>query len=98
MTLTLIGRATLTMVLLIAVVGTAINYLLGDLVILRASSNTVTSIVEGLVAAVLAYAVMEGWGTVTTRDFWAILIFGVVIAGFEFYFHNYLRKTEEVEP
>lgn len=79
-------------------VGTALNYLLGDLVILPASSNTTVSIVDGVVAAVLAYAVMEGMGTVTTRDWWAILIFGVLVAGFEFYFHNYLKKSEEVAP
>jgi len=80
------------------VVGTAINYLLGDLVILPASSNTWASIVDGLVAAVLAYAVMEGMGTVTSRDYWAILIFGVLVVGFEFFFHNYLKKSDEVAP
>ncbi len=94
----LIGSATWSQVLIIGVVATALNYLLGDLVILRASSNTLASIVDGLVAAILAYAVMEGWGATVTRDFWAILIFGVVIAGFEFYFHNYLKRSEEVEP
>jgi len=96
--LTLVGTATLTEVLIIAVVGTAINYLLGDLVILRASSNTWASVVDGLVAAVLAYAVMEGMGTVTRMDYWAILIFGVLVAGCEFFFHNYLKESEEVAP
>ena len=98
MALTLIGTATWTEVLIIAVVGTAINYLLGDLVILPSSNNTTASIVDGVVAAVLAYAVMEGMGTVITRDWWAILIFGVLVAGFEFYFHNYLKKSDEVAP
>lgn len=96
--MTLIGTATVTEVLIIAVVGTAINYLLGDLVILPASSNTWASIVDGLVSAVLAYAVMEGMGTVTGRDWWAILLFGVLVAGCEFFFHNYLKKSDEVAP
>jgi len=96
--LTLIGTATWTEILIIAVIGTAINYLLGDLVILPASGNTWASIVDGLVSVVLAYAVMEGMGKVTARDWWAILLFGVLVAGCEYFFHNYLKKSEEVAP
>lgn len=96
--LTLIGRATFAQVLVIAVVGTALNYLLGDLVIMPAGGNITASICDGLVAAILAYAVIRVWGVTSVVNWWALAVFAVLVAGFEYFFHNYLKESEEVAP
>lgn len=96
--LTLIGGATFTQVLVIAVIGTALNYLLGDLVILPAGGNITASIVDGLMAAILAYAVIRVWGVTDAVNWWSLAVFFVLVAVFEYFFHNYLKKSDEVAP
>lgn len=91
------SNATITEVLIIAVVGTAINYLLGDLVILRVGGNMTAALCDGLVAGILAWAVMMTW-RVKVINYWAILAFAVVVAVAEYFFHMYLKSSEEVEP
>ncbi|MEN6350883.1 MAG: DUF2512 family protein [Syntrophomonas sp.] len=96
--LTLIGRATFIQILVIAVVGTALNYLLGDLVLLPVGGNITASICDGLLAVILAFAVMRMWGAFATVSWWALLTFAILVAVFEYFFHNYLKKSDEVAP
>lgn len=97
LTLTLIGGATFTTILIIAVVGTAINYLIGDLLILPSTGNITASISDGLLAAIAAWAVIMIWG-ITAVNYWALAAFAILIAIGEYFLHNYLKRSEEVAP
>ncbi|HWP96126.1 MAG TPA: DUF2512 family protein [Syntrophomonadaceae bacterium] len=97
LTLSLIGNATIWEVLIIAVVGTALNYLLGDLVILPVGGNITAALCDGLVAGILAFAVMMTWGAKAV-NYWALLSFAILVAVAEYFFHNYLKRSEEVAP
>jgi hypothetical protein len=85
------------MLLMVAVLGTALNYLLGDLVILPATNNVVASIADGLLAAVTAYAV-DKLSPAFRTSFGSLLLFGVLIAVGEFFFHRYLVADRKVAP
>lgn len=84
-------------ILLLALAGTAINYLIGDLAVLPSMGNFVASIGDGLLAAVTAYIfdiLIAGFSTTWTTLLW----FGILVAIGEYFFHLYLKKDEKVAP
>ncbi|NPV93370.1 MAG: DUF2512 family protein [Firmicutes bacterium] len=83
--------------LVIAVLGTAVNYLLGDLVILPVSDNLMASVTDGLMAALLAYLV-DLLVPAFTASFMVLVAFTMLIAFGEYFFHQYLLKSEKVAP
>lgn len=93
----LIDRNALIWAFVVGLVGTVLNYLLGDLIILPKFGNIVASVGDGVLAALTALLVgilTPAFQTTTT----SLLIFAVLIAVGEYFFHQYLLRSEEVEP
>ncbi|MFP4697856.1 MAG: DUF2512 family protein [Eubacteriales bacterium] len=92
-----VGDSTFTFALIVAIVGTTINYLLGDLYVLRNFGNTIASIGDGVFAILAAYIIGAfAYGIrISPTEF---AVFGVIIALFEYFFHMYLLDTKEVAP
>jgi hypothetical protein len=84
-------------IFILTIAGTVLNYLLGDLVILRAFGNIIASISDGILSIIIAYAY-----SIMSPDFnvnWTtLIIFGVIIAVAEAIFHTYLKRDEKVAP
>jgi hypothetical protein len=92
-----IERNTLGTLLFVALACTVINYLVGDLLVLPNLGNIVASIGDGLLGALVAYGLdLILVGFITTIN--ALIIFGILIAIVEFFFHIYLTKRERVAP
>lgn len=89
--------STWSSILFLAVAGTILNYLLGDLLILPAAGNLVASVADGGLAALTAYLidrVSTGLKTTSGR----LMLFAVLIAVGEYFFHRYLIKSPKVAP
>ena len=83
-------------VLIIAITGTVLNYLIGDMLILPRLGNTIATVVDGLLSAVTAYTVLY-YSTVTYYTMTSILVFAVIVAVAEIFFHMYLVKSDIVK-
>ncbi|GAB6086666.1 DUF2512 family protein [Alkaliphilus crotonatoxidans] len=97
LTLGYMDRNPFMWILLVAILGTVLNYLLGDLVVLPKMGNVVAALGDGVMAALVAYVVAY-----FTRNFnttlRTLVIFGVLVAVVEYFFHNYLLKSDTVAP
>lgn len=84
-------------VLGVSLVGTTLNYLIGDLYILPKFGNLVASIADGGLAALTAYlmGVMARGNNIGTSS---LMVFGLLVALTEYFFHKYLLSTKKVEP
>lgn len=82
---------------LIAIVGTVVNYLVGDLMVLPSFGNTIASIGDGVMAIIVALF-FDLFSSVFDTSLLNYLVFGVVILAAEYFFHIYLKKSEEVAP
>ncbi len=82
---------------MVALIGTAVNYLVGDLMILRAAGNIVASIADGVMAAVVAY-IADLISSAFDTTWASLMIFAVIVAVAEFIFHRFLLKSEKVAP
>lgn len=86
-----------TWILLVSAIATAANYLVGDLAILPAAGNTVASIMDGVMAAVVAWLV-SFFVPEFTISVASLAIFGIVVAVAEYFFHSYLKQADKVSP
>ncbi|MGI5823031.1 MAG: DUF2512 family protein [Dethiobacteria bacterium] len=84
-------------VILVAILGTVIDYLAGDLLILPRVGSLIGAIINGGLAALIAIAVAAAAPAFTTTTF-SVLVFAVLIAVGEYFFHQYLLKADKVEP
>lgn len=82
---------------LIAILGTVVNYIVGDLMVLPNFGNTIAALGDGVMAALVALFV-DLFSTVFNTGFVNYLVFGVIVLVAEYFFHNYLKKSEEVAP
>lgn len=84
-------------VLGVSLLGTILNYLIGDLYILPNLGNLSASIADGGLAAITAWLMgtMVRGNNVGTSS---LLIFGLLVAIAEYFFHRYLLNTKKVEP
>src|SRR5690554_2250070 len=77
----------------LSVVVTVLNYLVGDLIILKNFDNSVASIVDLLLSALMAFVF-----SLINPDFrislFTIIVFAVIIGIFEYFYHNYLRQID----
>jgi hypothetical protein len=81
----------------LAVAGTLLNYLIGDLFVLPTFGNIVASIGDVLLGGLTAYMLdIFSPGVVTTYR--SLAVFGFIVAIAEFFFHMYLKSTDEVAP
>lgn len=93
----LIDRNAWIWAFVIGLAGTVLNYLLGDLLVLPKFGNIVASIGDGVLAALTAYLVDVLTPAFRTTSS-SLLIFAVLIAFGEYFFHQFLLRSEEVEP
>ncbi|MHB8156440.1 MAG: DUF2512 family protein, partial [Desulfocucumaceae bacterium] len=81
----------------LAIAATALNYLLGDLMVLPRYGNIMASVGDGILGALTAYVIdLIASGFRTT--FATLALFAILIAIGEYFFHKYLRRTDEVAP
>ncbi len=93
----LLDNNTMGWVAIVALAGTALNYLLGDLVVLPRMGNITASVGDGLMGAIIAYAFT--FIVPAFRVSWAsLLLFAVLIVVAEYAFHMYLKRSEKVAP
>lgn len=83
-------------ILAVSILVTAVNYLIGDLVLLPNYGNIAASIGDGVMAGIVAYIVSLLFETFDTTAA-ALITFGILIAIGEYLLHQYLTKKEEVE-
>ncbi|MZP29979.1 DUF2512 family protein [Heliobacterium undosum] len=96
-TLGYIAGSTWWGILLFSVAATALNYLLGDLIVLPRMGNLIASAGDGLLAAVTAYVLtffITGLRTTTP----ALVLLALLVAIGEYVFHMYLRADRKVQP
>lgn len=94
---TIIDNNSLGWVLGTSIAATALNYLIGDLMILPKYGNFSASVADGGLAALTAYlaAAMTRGNNVGMGS---LITFFLLIAVAEYFFHNYLLESEKVEP
>jgi hypothetical protein len=91
------GKLQIISLKLVAILGTVIDYLAGDLLILPRVGSLIGAIINGGLAALIAIAVAAAAPAFTTTTF-SVLVFAVLIAVGEYFFHQYLLKADKVEP
>ncbi|WP_347488118.1 DUF2512 family protein [Desulfoscipio sp. XC116] len=84
-------------IFVVAVVGTALNYFVGDLLVLPKYGNIVASVGDGVMASLTAY-IISLLAPAFRTSFTALAILAVLIAVGEYFFHQYLLRSEKVEP
>ena len=94
---TVLDRNALVWSTAVAVAGTILNYFLGDLYVLPKFGNLTASVGDGILAILVAYivdlAVLDFRTTVTS-----LILFGALVAVGEYFFHQYLLRSEKVAP
>ena len=84
-------------VFFVALTATVVNYLIGDLYVLPRFGNSIASIGDGVLGIVVAYIL-----GLMTRAFdptmGSLLVFGILIAVGEMFFHPYLMRANKVAP
>ncbi|HEY8444779.1 MAG TPA: DUF2512 family protein [Bacilli bacterium] len=83
-------------IVIFSVVATVINYLIGDMILLRRFGNIIASIADGIIAAIIAY-IFDLLSDDFTITFASALVFGILIAICEYVFHKYLVSNEDPE-
>jgi hypothetical protein len=81
----------------VALVGTVVNYLVGDLLVLPSLGNIIASIGDGAMGALAAYIISQLAPAFRVSST-SLFLFGVLIAIGEYFFHQYLRSSEKVAP
>lgn len=93
----LLGGNAWSWIFLVALVGTAANYVIGDLVVLPGFGNTIASVGDGITGALVAYIfslVVQGF----SAGFFSLFVFFILITAGEYFFHGYLLREKEVAP
>ncbi|ACL70315.1 DUF2512 family protein [Halothermothrix orenii] len=86
-----------TWIIVVSLLGTTLNYLVGDLLVLPNFGNVLASIGDGSMAAITAYIVdlIAPAFDVTTSS---LVLFGLLVAVGEYFFHIYLKRSKKVAP
>lgn len=84
-------------ILTLGVAAAALNYLLGDLAILPSLGKVWAAVADGGLAALTAYLIDRLTPAFRTTG-GSLILFAVLIAVAEYFFHNYLRSTRKVAP
>lgn len=80
-------------ILLITVILGLVSYMLGDLLLLRRTNNTVATISDFVLAFLIVWFTLASITDNETNLFTASLLSGIGIALFEFFFHKYLSAN-----
>ena len=87
----------LSMIAIIAVAGTVLNYLLGDLVLLPSMGNITAAIGDGVLGAATAY-VVDLFSYSFNASVTGLIVFAAIIIVAEYFFHIYSFNDEKVAP
>jgi len=93
----LFGDSTFGFILTLAVAGTLLNYLIGDLIVLPRLGNIIASMGDGGLSILTAY-ILSGFTYGLRATTTSFVVFGVITAVAEFFFHMYLLKNEDIAP
>ncbi|NLB87810.1 MAG: DUF2512 family protein [Syntrophomonadaceae bacterium] len=97
LTFALIDGMLVSTVAIIALIATAVNYLIGDLAILPKYGNVIAAVGDGLMAAVFAYITVLLWPNMAV-SWMALILFAIIVAIAEYFFHMYLQSSDKVAP
>lgn len=95
MAFAVIDQNFMSIIVIVALAGTALKYMLGDLFIFPSMGNLLASIIDGILAAVTAY-VFDLFSSTFVTSSTGLIIFAALIAVAEYFFHIYLLKNEKV--
>lgn len=84
-------------ILAVAIAATVLNYLVGDLYVLPKFGNIVAAAGDGIMAALVAY-VTDLFTPLFQTTFASLAIFALLVGVGEYFFHQYLRRADEVAP
>lgn len=90
------GQVAFWTVVVIALAGTVLNYLIGDLLILPRFGNVVASILDGILGGVTAWIILAFF-PVTYTYMTSVYMFALIVAVAEFFFHMYLLSSRTIE-
>ena len=90
--LSMLTELTLTDILYISMVVTALAYIIGDLLILPVSNNTIATVADIGLALVTIYMFNYLWN-INEISFYDALISAVVVGAGEWFFHMYLGSN-----
>jgi hypothetical protein len=82
-------------IVLLAFIVTIINYVIGDLILLRKAGNVIAAITDGIIAGLTAY-VLDILVVRFDTNFVTILIFSAIIVVAEYFFHQYLVSDHKI--
>ena len=89
--LNMLTDLTFTDILYIAIAVTLLAYIIGDLIVLPASNNTVATIVDGVIALTIIYTSNYLWD-VRYISFYDALVAAAVLGVGEWFFHKYVGR------
>lgn len=82
-------------ILIVALAGAILKYMLGDLFVFPSLGNILASAIDGVLAAVTAY-IFDLLSTNFSTSSTGLIIFAALIAVAEYGFHIYLLKNEKI--
>lgn len=91
------GANPLRWVFIVALIGTVLNHVFGDLVLLPGLGNVMASVADGLLAAVVAHITSLLVQAFTTT-FRSLVVFAVLVLLAEYGFHIYLARSRHAAP
>lgn len=77
----------------LAVLIGVINYVVGDFIVLNLYGNRVTSVVDGLIGIIIYYLMLLLIAPEVRVGTGTLMVFGLLIAVMEYFFHRYLVQT-----
>jgi hypothetical protein len=83
-------------IVLLAFIVAIINYLIGDLILIRAAGNVTAAIVDGIIAGLTAY-ILDLLVVKFSTTLVTILIFSAIIVVAEYFFNQYLVKDHKIK-
>ncbi|KMT21940.1 DUF2512 family protein [Clostridium cylindrosporum] len=93
----LIANNILAFVLTLSVVVTVLNYLVGELFVLRNFGNLTATISDSGLAMITAY-IVGSFAASFNANIISFITYGVLIAIIEYFLHMYILRTKEVAP
>ena len=84
-------------IFMVALAGTILNWVLGDLFVLPKYGNIIAAIGDGVMAAATAL-IIDLFSNVFDTTLMSLITFAVIVAVAEYFFHMYLKSDNKVGP
>ncbi len=96
-TLTLFDTNPASLVFVYAIIATAVNYFIGDRMILPTTDSSVASVADGIMAALVAW-IMARLLTGFRTTFATLLAFAILVTLGEYFYRQFVNDSERVAP